>query len=189
MQHRSLVVVNLPLGKNKEPLLALIEAKKKAREAVNAENKAKTVVRNIFKETIAAGAWELGTYVVIDDTKVDYSASDRYIIPAEALYEKVKKGEITLEKFLQCVSVNKDDVTKTLGSDVVLSTQVLVKGDKFDIRLSDLPTDMVPSKTGYVVLPEKKETSLLASRIVKKPSKVTIAAKTRTIGAKTLRKP
>ena len=117
--------------------------KKAASEATNAVNRQKTVLKNIFKERIKTGKWELGTYVEAAGTRFDYSVTEKEVIEPEDFLAMYENGDITKEQFLRCISVQKGSVDTHVGSDVTLKLANKVHGDSYDVRTSDMDIEDV----------------------------------------------
>jgi hypothetical protein len=161
----------LPLSDDLKGLLKILVTESQlAKDHNNAKNRAITAIRNQFKQQIQTKAWSLDTKVAYSGVLVEYKAADRTEIPPEDFYKMLKDGEITEEQFLKCISVRKSDVSTHVGSDILLTLEQPVEGDR-DIRLTELPPDeakneyvLVPASTGAVKRksrgPLKKVTSV-----------------------------
>jgi len=135
----------------KKLLDTFITEKRLASEHTNAKNRATTAVRNHFKENVQTKQWPLGTQVAYGGSLIEYKPTDSAQILPEDFYKMLKDGDITEEQFLKCISVRKSDVSTHIGSDVLLTLETPVEGDKYDIRVSELPADA--SKLEYVLVP------------------------------------
>jgi hypothetical protein len=135
----------------KKLLDTFITEKRLASEHTNAKNRATTALRNHFKENVQTKQWPLGTQVAYGGSLIEYKPTDRTEILPEDFYKMLEDGEITKEQFLKCISVRKSDVATHVGSDVLLTLETPTEGDKYDIRVSDMPAD--DAKHEYVLVP------------------------------------
>jgi hypothetical protein len=174
----------MPKLKLSEDLIELLDTfineKRLSSEHTNAKNRATTALRNHFKQNIQTKQWPLSTQVAFGGSLFEYKPTDKTEVMPADFYQMLKDGDITEEQFLKCISVRKSDVSTHIGSDVLLTLETPVEGDKYDIRVSDLPKD--DEKHEYVLVPVA--TGAIKRKKIGKKSSTSEKTKVRTIKVK-----
>lgn len=145
-----------------------LKLRKEAKESGNAQNRQKTVLKNIFKDGYKANQFRLGTHVILDGVRFDYNQTQSDYIDVEDFFKLYEEKKITREQLLKCISVGKGNVETHVGSDVALELTQSKTGKEFDVRVTDLPIDA--PKESVIVIPEE------AKRITRKKVKPQQAA-------------
>lgn len=110
-----------------------------AKEAGNAANRQKTVVKNDLVAFWQGKKLPAGTIIRVRDLELTYGPTDSEKFPIEKwleLYEQ-EDGVIDREQFLSALTVNKDKAKKILGEDQVAAMSEKVTGTRSDIRTSE----------------------------------------------------
>ena len=129
--------------------LKLREAQK---EAANALNREKTVVKNVFKDGIKNKQFLIGTYALAGGFRFDYNQTQSDVIDVEDFFKLYEAKEITREQLLKCISVQKAQVDNHVGSDVSLRLSTTKTGKEFDVRITELDIDA--PKENVMVTPD-----------------------------------
>lgn len=121
--------------------MSFVKAKEKAKDAGNAANREKTVLRNAVKEYWLKNSMPIGSFIRTGGMEFRYEATERETVNANYILTMFEEGKISRENFLACITASKSDVQTLLGGDIALAATKITTGDKADIRVSDLPVE------------------------------------------------
>jgi hypothetical protein len=129
-----------------------IEAKKVARDAINALNQENTRAKNLFKAFMQIEGYPAKTKVVIDGAEFMWAASESEVIDPRKWHEMWKAGEITEAQYFEALRVAKEEAKVAIGEDQVATISSMKTGKSADIRFDDANAG---SKAGVeIALPE-----------------------------------
>lgn len=132
------------------------------------------MIKNVFKSGIKNQQFQVGTYVLADGFRFDYSQTETEVIEPSDFFALYEKKQITREQFLKCISVRKGDVDTHVGSDVSLQLARSKIGKDFDVRVKMLDIDAPAERV--MVTPDSQK-PIVRSRIRPKASVSATAAK------------
>jgi len=155
-----------------------------AKDATNAVNRGKTVLKNVFKDGIKNSQFVIGTYVLHGGYRFDYSQTESEVIETNDFLTLYESGQITRDQFIKCVSVQKGSVDTYIGSDVTLRLVKNRIGKEFDVRITQLDIDS--ANESVIVVPEAEQ-PIIRKKLFARNTKTTAPAKTlvRRINVKT----
>jgi len=145
-----------------------------AKDATNAVNRGKTILKNVFKDGIKNRQFVIGTYVLHGGYRFDYSQTESTVIEANDFLALYESGNITRDQLLKCVSVQKGSVDTYIGSDVALRLAKNKIGKEFDVRVTQLDID---SENESVVVVPETEQPIIRKRSLARNTKTTAPAK------------
>lgn len=126
-----------------------------AKDATNAVNRGKTVLKNVFKDGIKNQQFVIGTYALYGGYRFDYNQTESDIIETADFFALYESGQITRDQFLKCVSVQKGAVDTHIGSDVTLRLAKSRIGKEFDVRVTQLDIDS--GNESVIAVPEVEQ--------------------------------
>lgn len=112
-----------------------------AREASNAANREKTILRNAIKDYWEKNNLPIGSFIRCAGEQISYEANETEVLDETAIFQRYKNGEISEEAFLGLIKISITDARKALGADVVAKHTVKKVGAKLDVRFDDLPVE------------------------------------------------
>lgn len=114
-----------------------------SKEAGNAANRQKTVLRNAIKDHWQREGLPIGSFARVAGFDIRYEANETSSIDAEKVMELYEAGEISREQFLRTLKVNATEAKNVLGGDQVAAFTVTEVGKSVDIRMDSLPIERI----------------------------------------------
>ena len=154
-----------------------------AREATNAANRQKTVLKNAVKSHWINGGLPIGSYVRVAGHEFRYEGASQTTYDTDAILKAFEEGEITREAFLRIMKVDPTQLKNVFGADQAADLTMTTVGDKLDIRMESLPVENeddefimvernIKTKQKRSVFGKRKEEKEIVTRKVKRAIKV-----------------
>lgn len=114
-----------------------------SKEAGNAANRQKTVLRNSIKDHWQREGLPIGSFARVQGFDIRYEANETSSIDTEKVLELWEAGEITREQFLRTIKVQSTEAKNVLGGDQVAAFTVKEIGKSVDIRMDAVPIEQI----------------------------------------------
>ena len=163
--------------------LSYVKLAETAREATNAANRQKTVLKNEVKSHWITEKLPIGSYVRCGGFEFRYEGAETTTYDTEAILKAFEEGEITREAFLRIMKVDPKQLANVFGADQAADLTMTTVGDKLDIRVESLPVEReddtfimvernIKTKQKRSVFGKRKEETAVAVKKSKRSIKV-----------------